>query len=108
QLARVIGSTSLCGLGQTASNPVLSTLRWFRNEYEEHIFDRHCSAGVCKELIEYSIDEHKCKGCTLCARKCPVSAIMGKAKTPHYIIPDKCIACGQCKSVCPFDAVFTK
>lgn len=108
QLAKVIGSTSLCGLGQTASNPVLSTLRWFRNEYEEHIFDRHCSAGVCKELIEYSIDEHKCKGCTLCARKCPTSAIMGKAKTPHYIIPDKCIACGQCKSVCPFDAVFTK
>ncbi|HRZ79437.1 MAG TPA: NADH-ubiquinone oxidoreductase-F iron-sulfur binding region domain-containing protein, partial [bacterium] len=108
QLAKVIGSTSLCGLGQTASNPVLSTLRWFRNEYEEHIFDRHCSAGVCKELIEYSIDEHKCKGCTLCARKCPTAAIMGKAKTPHYIIPDKCIACGQCKSVCPFDAVFTK
>jgi NADH:ubiquinone oxidoreductase subunit F (NADH-binding)/NAD-dependent dihydropyrimidine dehydrogenase PreA subunit len=108
QLAEVICSTSLCGLGQTAANPVLSTLNWFRHEYEEHIFDRHCSAGVCKELINYEIDEHKCKGCTLCAKKCPVDAIMGKPKAPHYIIPDKCIGCGQCVEACPFDAVFTK
>jgi len=108
QLAKVISSTSLCGLGQTASNPVMSTLNWFREEYEEHIFDRHCRSGVCKELIEFVIDEHKCKGCTLCAKKCPTAAIMGKAKSPHYIIPDKCIACGQCIDVCPFDAVFTK
>ncbi len=108
QLAGVICSTSLCGLGQTAANPVLSTLRWFRKEYEEHIFERHCSAGVCKELIDYVIDEHKCKGCTICAKKCPSDAIMGKAKSPHYIIPDKCIGCGQCLEVCPFDAVFIK
>ncbi|PIE53282.1 NADH-quinone oxidoreductase subunit F [Candidatus Fermentibacteria bacterium] len=105
KLAEVIKGTSLCGLGQTAPNPVLSTLRWFRNEYEAHIFDRKCPAGVCTDLLEYSIDADKCKGCTLCSKKCPAEAIMGARKTPHYIIPDKCIGCGACEQVCPFDAV---
>ena len=105
KLAKVIQETSLCGLGQSAPNPVLSTLRWFRNEYEAHIFDRHCDAGVCSELLEYEIDADACTGCTLCARKCPTDAIMGAVKTPHYIIQDKCIGCGQCYSVCKFNAV---
>ena len=105
KLAGVIQDTSLCGLGQSAPNPVLSTLRWFRNEYEEHIFDRHCSAGVCSELLEYTIDAEACSGCTVCARKCPTDAIMGNKRTPHYIIQDKCIGCGQCLQVCKFDAV---
>ncbi len=104
-LAEVIRQTSLCGLGQTAPNPVLSTLRWFRDEYEAHIFDRKCPAGVCKSLLEYSIDADKCRGCTLCAKKCPAGAIMGARKSPHYIIPDKCIGCGTCVEVCPFGAV---
>ncbi len=105
KLAGVIRETSLCGLGQTAPNPVLSTLRWFRDEYEAHIFDRKCPAGVCTELLEYSIDPEKCRGCTLCAKKCPTDAIMGAVKSPHYIIPDKCVACGTCLQVCPFGAV---
>ncbi|MCK5035742.1 MAG: 4Fe-4S binding protein, partial [Candidatus Sabulitectum sp.] len=74
-------------------------------EYEAHIFDRHCPAGVCTSLLEYSIVADKCKGCTLCAKKCPTEAIMGARKSPHYIIPDKCIGCGTCLEVCPFDAV---
>ncbi|HBF35629.1 TPA: NADH-quinone oxidoreductase subunit F, partial [Candidatus Sumerlaeota bacterium] len=105
RLAQVIQDTSLCGLGQTAPNPVLSTLRWFRDEYEEHIYDRHCRAGACTELLNYTIDSEKCTGCTACARKCPSNAIMGNPKTPHYIIPDKCIGCGTCVDVCRFGAV---
>ncbi len=105
QLAEVIKDTSLCGLGQTAPNPVLSTLRWFKDEYEEHIYERKCSAGVCKELLTYTIDAEKCVGCTACMRKCPADAIMGKAKTPHFIVPDKCIGCGACLETCKFDAV---
>jgi NADH:ubiquinone oxidoreductase subunit F (NADH-binding) len=105
RLAKVIQDTSLCGLGQTAPNPVLSTLRWFRHEYEEHIYERHCRAGVCAELLSYRIDAEKCVGCTACARKCPVDAIMGNRKAPHYIIPDKCISCGTCLDVCRFGAV---
>jgi len=105
RLAEIIKDTSLCGLGQTAPNPVLSTLRWFRDEYEAHIYERHCPAGVCKDLLTYRIDPEKCRGCTLCARKCPVEAIMGTKKSPHYIIPDKCIGCGNCLRVCPADAV---
>ncbi len=108
RLAEVIKDTSLCGLGQTAPNPVLSTLRWFRNEYEEHIYERRCSAGACKELLIYSIDADACRGCTLCAKKCPSGAIMGAVKTPHYIIPDKCIACGACLEACKFGAVTVK
>lgn len=105
KLAKVIQETSLCGLGQSAPNPVLSTLKWFRDEYEAHIFDRHCDAGVCSELLEYEINTELCTGCTLCARKCPTDAIMGALKTPHYIIQDKCIGCGQCFTVCKFNAV---
>ncbi|MBN2374886.1 MAG: NADH-quinone oxidoreductase subunit NuoF [Sedimentisphaerales bacterium] len=108
RLAEVIKDTSLCGLGQTAPNPVLSTLRWFRSEYEAHIYERRCPAGACKELLLYRIDEEKCKGCTLCAKKCPTDAIMGSARSPHYIIPDKCIGCGNCLEVCRFDAVIAE
>ena len=105
QLAEVIKDTSLCGLGQTAPNPVLSTLRWFRDEYEAHIFERRCPAGACKDLLKYTIDPEKCKGCTLCIKKCPADAILGAVKSPHHIIPDKCIACGSCLEACRFDAI---
>lgn len=105
KLGQVIKDTSLCGLGQTAPNPVLSTLRWFRHEYEEHIFERKCPAGVCTELRTFSIDVDKCTGCTLCSRKCPTGAIIGSKKTPHFIVDSKCIGCGTCEEVCKFDAV---
>jgi len=105
RLAEVIKDTSLCGLGQTAPNPVLSTLRWFRDEYDAHVYDRHCPAGACRELLMYRIIADKCKGCTLCAKKCPAEAIMGAPKSPHYIIPDKCISCGTCVDVCRSNAV---
>ena len=105
KLAEVIKDTSLCGLGQTAPNPVLSTLRWFHDEYEAHIFDRKCPAGVCTELLIYDIDPEKCTGCTACATQCPAEAIMGKPKTPHYIVQDKCIGCGSCLTTCRFDAI---
>ncbi|MGQ9649899.1 MAG: NADH-ubiquinone oxidoreductase-F iron-sulfur binding region domain-containing protein [Phycisphaerae bacterium] len=105
RLAEVIRDTSLCGLGQTAPNPVLSTLRWFRDEYEAHIYERRCPAGVCQDLVTYRIIAEKCKGCTLCAKRCPVQAIMGTPKSPHYIITDKCIACGSCLESCRFGAV---
>lgn len=105
KLGNVIKETSLCGLGQTAPNPVLSTLKWFRHEYEEHIFDKKCSAGVCTELRTFTITVDKCTGCTVCAKKCPTDAIIGAKKTPHFIIEDKCIACGTCFDVCKFDAI---
>lgn len=105
ELAEVIKSTSLCGLGQTAPNPVLSTLKWFRDEYDAHVYERKCPAGVCKDLISYRVIEDKCRGCTLCAKKCPVAAIKGAVKSPHYIIEEKCIKCGACFDVCPFDAI---
>jgi len=104
-LSQVIRETSLCGLGQTAPNPVLSTLRWFRDEYEAHIFERKCPAGACTEMLEFSIDSDKCKGCTLCVKGCPTQAIVGKPKVPHYIIAEKCISCGSCRTVCKFKAV---
>jgi len=108
RLAEVIRDTSLCGLGQTAPNPVLSTLRWFREEYEAHVFERKCPAGVCRGLVEYRIDPKICRGCTLCAKKCPAQAIMGAPKSPHYILADKCVGCGNCVDVCPFGAVTTE
>ncbi len=105
QLANYIKSASLCGLGQTAPNPVLSTLRYFRDEYIAHVVDKKCPAGVCKNLMQYKIVEDKCKGCTLCARKCPVNAISGTVKAPHVIDPAKCIKCGVCISSCKFGAI---
>ncbi len=105
RLAEVIQDTSLCGLGKSAPNPILSTLRWFKDEYEAHIYERKCPAGACVDLLTYEIDSELCRGCTLCAKKCPADAIMGTAKSPHYIIPDKCIGCGTCVDVCRFNAV---
>ncbi len=105
KLARVIKNTSLCGLGQSAPNPVLSTLRWFRDEYDAHIFDRNCPAGACTNLRLYKIDVEKCIGCAVCAKKCPTDAIIGSRKKPHFIVEDKCIGCGTCAEVCKFDAV---
>jgi NAD-dependent dihydropyrimidine dehydrogenase PreA subunit len=96
---------SLCALGQTAPNPVLSTLRYFRNEYEAHIFDKKCPAGVCRALIEYYIDPQACTGCGACVRPCPQEAINGEKKQPHTINVELCIKCGACRDVCRFDAV---
>lgn len=107
-LAEVIRTTSLCGLGQTAPNPLLSTLKWFREEYEEHIFDRKCRAGVCKELRLFYIDVEKCTGCTLCIKKCPAEAIIGTPRAPHFIIEEKCTGCGICFDICKFVAVSVK
>ena len=105
ELCYSIKDGALCGLGQTAPNPVLTTIKYFRNEYEAHIKDKKCPAGECSELIEYKILADKCRGCTLCARNCPVGAISGKVKTPHTIDTAKCIKCGKCHTVCKFGAV---
>ena len=107
-LAEVIKDTALCGLGQTAPNPVLSTLRFFRDEYEAHIYDRRCPAGQCRGLLTYTIDTDACTGCTACASKCPAGAIMGEPKKAHYIVDDKCIRCGACFEVCRFGAIQKK
>jgi NADH:ubiquinone oxidoreductase subunit F (NADH-binding) len=104
ELATMVKDTTLCGLGQTAPNPVLSTLRYFRDEYAEHILHKRCPAGVCKELITYSINE-KCTGCQVCLRNCTVEAITGTKKEIHRIDPAKCIKCGVCRSVCKFNAI---
>ena len=105
ELAYYIKDNSLCGLGQTAPNPILSTLRYFRDEYVEHIVDKKCRAGVCKDLLTYKIVEDKCKGCTKCARNCPVGAIEGTVKNPHTIDVTKCIKCGACMENCKFGAI---
>lgn len=105
ELCYSIKDGALCGLGQTAPNPVLTTIKYFRNEYEAHINEKKCPAGECSDLIEYRIIEDKCKGCTLCARNCPVNAIEGSVKVPHKIDITKCIKCGKCYSSCKFGAI---
>ncbi|MBQ8433772.1 MAG: NADH-quinone oxidoreductase subunit NuoF [Clostridia bacterium] len=106
QLCYYIKENSLCGLGQSAPNPVLSTLKYFRDEYVAHVRDKICPAGVCKSLIRYKIDPTKCVGCTLCARNCPANAIRGTVKQPHVIDNDLCVKCGACESRCKFKAIY--
>lgn len=108
ELARMVKGFSLCGLGTSAPNPVLTTLRYFREEYEAHVKDKHCPAGVCKALFHYEIDPAACTGCRLCARKCPREAIQGEKKQPHVLDPEACIQCGICYEACKFDAVVVR
>ena len=108
ELGTVMKDASLCGLGQTAPNPVLSTIKYFRDEYEAHIKEKRCPAGVCKSLITFEIDPDKCTGCGACKRNCPVECISGEKKEPHTIDQSKCIKCGTCKDVCKFDAITVK
>ena len=108
ELAKNVKEGSLCGLGKTAPNPVLSTLKYFRDEYIAHIQDKKCPAGVCSKMTSYEIDPEKCKGCSKCARNCPVGAITGEIKSPFTIDQEKCIKCGACVSNCPFKAIERK
>ena len=108
KLCHYIKENSLCGLGQTAPNPVLATLKFFRDEYIAHVVDKKCPAGVCKNLTKFSIEADLCKGCTLCAKKCPVGAISGTVKQPHTIDTEKCIKCGVCMDSCKFKAIIKK
>jgi NADH:ubiquinone oxidoreductase subunit F (NADH-binding)/Pyruvate/2-oxoacid:ferredoxin oxidoreductase delta subunit len=107
-LAGVMKDTSLCGLGQNAPNPVLSSLKHFRNEYEDHVFDRKCPSNTCSELRNWFIDVELCTGCSICAKRCPSEAIIGAATHPYFIVQEKCIGCGICFEVCKFSAVYYK
>ncbi len=107
-LGETMQGSSLCALGQSAPNPVLTTLKYFRNEYEDHILHHKCEAGVCKALTRFRIDPDKCRGCTMCARSCPAGAITGTVKEPHVIDQNKCIVCGSCREACRFGAVATE
>ena len=108
ELCEAVKDGALCGLGQTAPNPVLTTLKYFRNEYEEHIFEHSCKAKECSALLEYEILSEKCRGCTLCARNCPAKAISGELKTPHIIDKNLCVKCGACSKICRFGAILIK
>lgn len=108
ELCEAVKDGALCGLGQTAPNPVLTTIRYFRNEYEAHIKEKKCPAKECVDLLTYSVNAEKCRGCTLCAKKCPAKAIIGEVKHPHIIDSQKCIRCGQCVSSCRFGAIDVK
>ncbi|MDO5448827.1 MAG: NADH-ubiquinone oxidoreductase-F iron-sulfur binding region domain-containing protein, partial [Clostridia bacterium] len=108
ELCMAVKDGALCGLGQTAPNPVLTTVRYFRDEMEAHITEKRCPAGECRNLITYSIDQDKCIGCSACAKKCPADAISGEVKSPFVIDADKCIKCGNCKTVCRQDAIIVK
>ena len=109
ELAEYVKSNSLCGLGQTAANPIVSTMKQFRDEYIAHIVDKQCPAKICKNLMRYEIEADKCKKCSLCARQCPVNAISGVVgKEPYVIDQDKCIKCGMCLSSCKFGAIIKK
>ena len=105
ELAETVSETALCGLGKTAPNPVLTTLNYFRPEYEAHILEKRCPAGVCKELITYRIDPDKCTGCGVCLRSCGHGAISGETKQPYVIDTELCQKCGICRSECRFDAI---
>lgn len=105
RLAKGVANTSMCGLGQNAPNPILTTLKFFRHEYEAHVIDKKCPSGVCKALITYRIDPDACTGCGICMRNCPVDAIAGEKKQAHTIDQDKCIKCRSCREGCKFDAV---
>jgi NADP-reducing hydrogenase subunit HndC len=107
ELCHYIKDNSLCGLGQTAPNPVLSTLQYFKDEYIEHVVNKRCPAGVCKDLMQYFITD-KCTGCTICAKKCPVNAISGTVRSLHTIDQTKCTKCGICYDVCKFKAIIKK
>ena len=107
-MGQAIADGSLCALGGSAPSPVLSTIRYFRDEYEAHIKEKRCPAGVCKSLISYSIDSEACTGCRLCVKPCPTSAITGEKKQVHILDKEKCIQCGACYEVCKFDAVIVK
>ncbi len=104
-VSETVQKGSLCGLGQTAPNPVQTTLRYFRSEYEAHILGKRCEAGVCKPLFHYEIDPETCNGCGLCSKKCSVGVITGEKKKPHSIEPDRCTRCGACYEACKFHAI---
>jgi len=107
-LGTQIRTASLCGLGQTAPNPVLTTIRYFRDEYDAHINEKRCPAGACKDLLDISIDQVKCRGCAMCVKACPAGAISGTVKQAHAIDRGRCIKCGVCIEICPFQAIGKK